>query len=113
MLRRSITRVFYIMKRLIYLFIFLILSLFMFSVNFMNPQLITLNYYFGLHAELPLVLVLTAVFLFGLLLGSLFMSLSVFKNKRERNKLQRELMKAENELLDLKPASDEIVKKPS
>ncbi len=83
----------------------------MFSVNFMNPQLVTLNYYFGLHAELPLVLVLTAVFLFGLILGSVFMSLSVFKSKRERSKLQRELTKIEKEILDIKPVKDEIVEK--
>ena len=83
----------------------------MFSVNFMNPQLVTLNYYFGLHAELPLVLVLTAVFLFGLILGCVFMSLSVFKNKRERSKLQRELTKVEKMVLDLKPVTDDIVAK--
>ena len=80
----------------------------MFSVNFMNPQLVTLNYYFDIHTELPLVLVLTAVFLFGLLLGCVFMSLSVFRNKRDRSKLQRQLTKIEKELANLHPKPAEV-----
>ena len=97
------------MKRLINLSIFLLLCLLMFSVNFKNPQTVTLNYYFGLNTELPLVLVLTIVFLFGLLLGCLFMSLSVFRNKRDRNKLQRELSKMEKEVHELRNKPEKVI----
>ena len=69
-----------------------------------------LNYYFDFHRELPLVLVLTATFVFGILLGSLFMSLSVIKNKRHLGKAKKALVKVETEVQNLRamPLKDEV-----
>ncbi|NNC99315.1 MAG: LapA family protein, partial [Gammaproteobacteria bacterium] len=62
----------------------------------------SLDYYFNIHWEAPLVLVLTATFILGLLLGWLFMTLSVFKNKRKVGKARRQLAKVEREVENLR-----------
>ncbi|MFT4630104.1 MAG: putative membrane protein [Dinoroseobacter sp.] len=90
------------MKRLLYLCFFLLFVLFAFTVNLKNPQMVTLNYYFDFHREAPLVLVLTATFVFGILLGWLFMSLSVIKNKRQLGKVKKALVKVEAEVQNLR-----------
>jgi len=69
-----------------------------------------LNYYFDLQAEAPLVLVLTATFLLGLILGWLLMGFSVIKNKRQVGKAKKELAKVEKEVQNLRamPIKDEV-----
>lgn len=98
------------MKRLLYLCFFLLFALFAFTVNLKNPQMVTLNYYFDFHREAPLVLVLTATFVFGILVGWLFMSLSVIKNKRQVGKANKALAKVETEVQNLRamPLKDEV-----
>ena len=98
------------MKRLLYLCFFLLFVLFAFTVNLKNPQMVTLNYYFDFHHEAPLVLVLTATFVFGILIGWLFMSLSVIKNKRQIGKAKKALAKVETEVQNLRamPLKDEV-----
>jgi uncharacterized membrane protein YciS (DUF1049 family) len=98
------------MKRLLYLCFFLLFVLFAFTVNLKNPQMVTLNYYFDFHREAPLVLVLTATFVFGILLGWLFMGLSVIKNKRQLGKAKKALVKVETEVQNLRamPLKDEV-----
>jgi uncharacterized membrane protein YciS (DUF1049 family) len=98
------------MKRLLYLCFFLLFVLFAFTVNLKNPQMVTLNYYFDFHREAPLVLVLTATFVIGILLGWLFMSLSVIKNKRQLGKAKKALVKVETEVQNLRamPLKDEV-----
>ena len=98
------------MKRLLYLCFFLLFVLFAFTVNLKNPQMVTLNYYFDFHREASLVLVLTATFVFGILVGWLFMSLSVIKSKRQLGKANRALVKVETEVQNLRamPLKDEV-----
>lgn len=98
------------MKRLLYLCFFLLFALFAFTVNLKNPQMVSLNYYFDFHQEAPLVLVLTATFVFGILVGWLFMSLSVIKNKRQVGKANKALAKVETEVQNLRamPLKDEV-----
>ena len=98
------------MKKLIYLCLFLLLLLLAFTINLKNPQTVSVNYYFDLHWEAPLVLVLTATFILGLILGWLFMTLSVFKNKRQVGKTKRQLAKVEKEVENLRsmPIKDEV-----
>ena len=98
------------MKRLLYLCFFLLFVLFAFTVNLKNPQMVTLNYYFDFHRDAPLVLVLTATFVFGILVGWLFMSLSVVKNKRQLGKAKKALAKVETEVQNLRamPLKDEV-----
>ncbi|MFT7562186.1 MAG: putative membrane protein [Flavobacteriales bacterium] len=97
------------MKRLLYLCFFLLFAFFAFTVNLKNPQTVTLNYYFDVHREAPLVLVLTATFVVGVLLGWFFMTLSVIKNKRQVGKVQKALAKVETEVQNLRamPLKDE------
>ncbi len=90
------------MKRLLYLCFFLLFAFFAFTVNLKNPQMVTLNYYFDVHREAPLVLVLTVTFVVGILLGWLFMALSVIKNKREVGKVKKALAKVETEVQNLR-----------
>lgn len=98
------------MKRLIYLIVFLLVAIFAFTLNLKNPQSINLQYYFDLQFEAPLVLVLTASFLSGMVIGWLFMSLSVFKNKRQVGKAKKQLAKVEQEVENLRtmPIKDEV-----
>lgn len=98
------------MKRFAYLILFLLFALFALSINLKNPQTVTLLYYFDISWEAPVVLVLTVTFVAGLLLGWLFMSLSVFKNKRQVGKARKELAKVEKEVENLRamPIKDEV-----
>lgn len=97
------------MKRLFYLLIFLIFALFAFTLNLKNPQIITVSYYFNISWDLPLFLVIMLPFFVGMVLGVLLMSLSVFKNKRQVGKTNRELKKVEKEVENLRamPLKDE------
>lgn len=90
------------MKRFLYLCFFLLFALFAFTVNLKNPQMVTINYYFDFHREAPLVLVLTAAFVLGILIGWLFMTVSVVRNKRQVGKAKRELAKVEMEVQSLR-----------
>ena len=98
------------MKKLFYILFFLLLALIALTINLKNPQSVQLEYYFGLQWEGPLVLVLTATFLLGLLLGWFFMMFSVLKNKRVVGKTQRQLAKVEKEVENLRtmPIKDDI-----
>ena len=98
------------MKRLIYLLFFLLLTLFAFTLNLQNPQTVSLQYYFNLQWQAPVVLVLTVTFILGLLIGWLLMTLSVLKNKRQVGKAKRALAKVEKEVENLRaiPINDEV-----
>lgn len=90
------------MKKLFYLGFFLILAVLALTINLKNPQSVELNYYFGLQWEAPLVLVLTATFILGLVFGWLFMTFSVIKNKRVAGKTRKQLAKVEKEVENLR-----------
>lgn len=98
------------MKRILYLNFLLLLVALVVTVNLKNPQNVTLAYYFNLQWEGPIVLALTVVFIVGLLLGWLFMTLSVVKNKRVVSKTKRQLAKVEQEVENLRamPIKDEL-----
>ena len=84
--------------------------MFAFTLSLKNPQLVSLHYYFGLNLNAPLIMVLTITFISGLILGWLFMTLAVFKNKRQVGKAKRELAKVEEEVENLRtmPIKDEV-----
>jgi len=90
------------MKRLIYLFFFLLIALFTLTLNLQNPQLVSLNYYFNFHWEAPVALVLIATFIIGLFCGWLLMTLPVLKNKRRVSKAKKQLAKVEQEVENLR-----------
>jgi len=84
--------------------LFLLFALFALSLNLKNPDSITLKYYFGLEAQVDLYIVLLVPFVFGLLLGVLLMSVSVFRNKMAVGKTKRKLVKVEKEVQNLRAA---------
>lgn len=98
------------MKKLFYLLLFLLIALFAVTINLKNPQTVQLSYYFNVQWEGPLVLVLTATFLLGLLFGWLLMSVSVLKTKRLVGKTKRQLSKVEKEVDNLRtmPIKDDV-----
>ena len=98
------------MKRLFYLVVFLLFALFAFTLNLQNPQTIAISYYFNINWEAPLFLVIMTPFFIGMILGVVIMTLSVFKNKRQVGKANRELKKVEKEVENLRamPLKDEV-----
>jgi putative membrane protein len=98
------------MKKLFYLIVFLFVAILAVTINLKNPQVVSFDYYFNIHFDAPLILVLTATFIMGLLLGWLLMSVSVFRNKRQVGKAKRELAKVEMEVENLRtmPIRDEV-----
>jgi len=98
------------MKKIVYIILFLIVVLFIITLNLQNPQLVTLNYYFDFHWQASLALVLMVTFLVGLVCGWLVMTLSVLKNKRRVGKTKKQLQKIEKEVENLRamPISDVI-----
>ena len=75
-----------------------------------NPENILVNYYFGFEQSLPLVVVVLVPFIIGLLVGALFMSMALFKNKRSLKRTQKDLAKVEQEVSNLRamPINDQV-----
>jgi putative membrane protein len=98
------------MKRLVYLFLFLLVAVFTLTLNIQNPQLVSLNYYFNVHWEAPLALLLMATFIIGLICGWLLMTWSVVKNKRQVGRANKKLAKVEREVENLRtmPIKDNV-----
>lgn len=98
------------MKKLIALSLFLIFGFIAFTVNLKNPQTVTFDYYFNIHWETQLMLLLSIAFVLGLLLGALMMSFKLFASKREIGKTKRSLAKVEKEVENLRamPMKDEL-----
>lgn len=98
------------MKRLFYLVLFIFMAFFAMTIYLKNPDTVLLEYYFGISQEVPLVLVLIATFILGLLFGWLGMTLSVFKNKREVGRTKKQLAKVEKEVENLRsmPIKNEL-----
>jgi uncharacterized membrane protein YciS (DUF1049 family) len=92
------------MKKILSLILFLLFAVFALTLNLQNPDSVTLNYYFGLQAEVDLYVVLLVPFVIGLLLGVLIMSVSVLRNKMEVGKTRRRLTKVEKEVENLRAA---------
>lgn len=80
------------------------------TINLKNPQAVTFNYYFNIHWETKLMLLLSVTFVLGLLLGALLMSFKLFASKRETGKTKRALAKVEKEVENLRamPMKDEL-----
>lgn len=98
------------MRKLFFIILFILLVVLAVTLNLKNDQLVTLDYYAGLHWEGPIAWLLTLTFSAGLIVGALFMSLSVFKNKRNASKTRRKLEKVEKEVENLRtmPIKDDV-----
>ncbi len=82
----------------------LVLSVFAYSVNLQNPELITLKYYFGIEWSIKVATLLLCTFLVGLFVGAFVMSLSLIGQKFRTGKVSRKLKKVEREVESLRAA---------
>ncbi|RBP51473.1 LapA family protein [Arenicella xantha] len=100
------------MKKILFFVLFLLFVVFALTLNLQNPGSITLKYYYFGEANVALSLVLIIPFVFGLLLGALLMSISVFRNKVAVGKTKRQLAKVEKEVESLRtlPLSESELK---
>lgn len=74
------------------------------SVGYFNAQTVTLNYLIG-QVELPLIAILIADFLFGVLLALLLVSARLLRARSEVSRLRRQLRDAESEMRSLRAIS--------
>lgn len=98
------------MKRALALVFILIIVVILITLQIKNPEYVGLSYYFGINTSLPILVVVIVPFLAGLLMGVLFMSLSLFKQKRSLGKTKKDLAKAEQEVQNLRsmPIKNEV-----
>lgn len=92
------------MKYILGIVILLVLSVFAYSVNLQNPELITLKYYFGIEWSIKVATLLLCTFLVGLFVGAFVMSLSLIGQKFRTGKVSRKLKKVEREVESLRAA---------
>ncbi len=98
------------MKRALALILFAVICFFLLTLEMKNPESVLVRYYFGVEYALPMFVLVTLPFLVGLFFGVLFMSLSLYKHKRSLGKTKKDLLKAEQEVQNLRsaPIKDEV-----
>ena len=98
------------MKRALALVFILIAVFLLITLELRNPDDILVYYYFGFEQSLPLLIIVLVPFLLGLLIGAFFVSLSLFKSKRNLKKTQKDLANAEQEVSNLRamPINDQV-----
>lgn len=89
------------MKRLLFLITTLLLVLFGLSFASLNPEPVSLRYYFG-ELELPLSLLLSLVLAVGALLGMTVSLMLWLREKRRCALLQRRVRLSEKEIRNLR-----------
>lgn len=78
------------MKKLLYVFVFLVVFVFGLTFAAKNPQYVNITYYFGIDLELPLILLVLTTLTAGVALGFVFASLGGFMKYRRRLRRQLE-----------------------
>ncbi len=98
------------MKRLFYLILFVVILVFGISFAVKNPQTVDVQYYFNLHWNGSLSILLVIVLALGALLGVLMTSVWVLRARRQVSRAQREIKKIEQELANLRslPIKNEV-----
>lgn len=79
------------MKRILYGFFIVAIALFGITFSYQNQQTIDINYYFGIHFQSELLLLLFITFALGLLGGSLAMLLNTLYANRKLFQIKRQL----------------------
>lgn len=92
------------MKYIFGIAILVLLSIFAYSVNLQNPELITLKYYFGVEWSIKVATLLLCTFLIGLFVGAFVVSLSLLGQKFRTSLVSRKLKKVEKEVESLRAA---------
>lgn len=98
------------MKRALALLLFVVICVFLLTLEMKNPESVLVRYYFDIEYALPMFVLVTLPFLIGLFFGVLFMSLTLFKQKWSLGKAKKDLLKAEQEVQNLRaaPIKDEV-----
>ena len=74
------------------------------SIGYFNAKTVSFNYLFG-ELELPLIAILIADFLFGMILTLIVVSGRLLRTRREVGRLRRQLRDAESEMRSLRAIS--------
>ncbi len=98
------------MRRLFYLLLILILLVFGISFSLKNPQVVSIDYYFGIAWSGRMSWLLLVVLAVGACLGVLLTSSWALRSKRQLSKAKREVRKMEQEVSNLRalPIKDEM-----
>jgi len=92
-------------------FVRIVLFLLLLGFAIKNSEVVTLNYYLDYQWRAPLVLILLAFLLVGVVIGLLAASTTVFRQRREINSLKREARSREKQ--QAKDAAAEEQRKPA
>ena len=85
-------------KWVIYLLLLFLIAFFGVTFTLKNTQLVELNYYFDIHWQQPLTLVLLASLVIGILIGVCLNGYFVLRMKSKLARSNRNTVKAEKEL---------------
>lgn len=83
----------------------LVLFFLLFGFAVKNDQLATLNFFFGISWEVPMVFIIMGVFAAGALLGVSASAISLLMTRREAGRLRRQAVRSERELGELRAHS--------
>ncbi len=86
------------MKLFFYLLLFIVIVAFGLTFSLKNPQLVELNYYPDIVISAPLVVVLLATLLLGMLFGILTTLIPQLRKHRELQRAKKEIRKLGKEL---------------
>ncbi len=84
------------MKKLLYVVFIVAVALFGLTFSYKNHRRIEIDYYFGIHFQTDLSLLLFGVFALGLLVGCLAALLGAFTARRRLSRAKREIRALQN-----------------
>ncbi len=90
------------MKRLLYFMFGVVTVVFGLSFAYKNAEVVALNYYYGLHWESPLSLMLLATLAIGIALGFVASLGMVVRMQRQLVRARREIREIEQEVTNLR-----------
>ncbi|MHB8257899.1 MAG: LapA family protein [Acidiferrobacterales bacterium] len=90
------------MKRLLYFLLGVVTVFIGLSFAYKNSDVVALNYYFGLHWESPLSLMLLATLAIGIVLGFVASLGMVVRMQRQLVRARREIREIEQEVMNLR-----------
>lgn len=96
------------MKRLLFALLFILVFAFGLTFAAKNPHTVAIDYYFGVHFEAPVTLVILAAVCSGVALGWVVAVLGRYRRFRRREK---ELRRAARDSLPQRPAAGALVEK--
>lgn len=91
----------------------IVLFLLLLGFAIKNSEVVTLNYYLDYQWRAPLVLILLAFLLVGVVIGLLAASTTVFRQRREINSLKREAKARDKLQTQVQDAAVEQERKPA